>query len=492
MKKSFSLILLITVFLGFIPQGVYSSNDTYFVVTAYYSPLPNQKNYLRGNYEDEKILNGQGIRGASGKAVFSGMLAAPGKYSFGTKVYLEWLWVGEISDRGGAIVEAGKRGYSYDRIDVWMGYGDEWLRRALYWGKRTVKGNVIASNSAVTLDYSTVPAPLWATQGLRKVANVFHNPLGKWSNVEQVQELQKLLQETGFYKWTIDGVYNDEVIDIVYDFQIANTLMQNEYSIGAGYWGASTRNLFFKKYINGEFSVAQKETQQEKNILGIFETPLQNTESVKKLQEIFTDVFWYEGKIDGDYASIEKHILKYQLEKEIISADTDLGAGVFGPKTRASLKDEYTLFLEAQKRQLELEELYTTLEEESLEESQKRVENIGTPAYGDISTSVRQLQVLLQEIGYSDYKDTAIFWPKTQSSILLFQQDVWLIQTASDIGAGKFWPKTQEAMVQKLKENILQEKLVAAEIFEEIEALSKSEDIQEQNISVIYSLTQTL
>lgn len=47
-------------------------------------------------------------------------------------------------------------------------------------------------------------------------------------------------------------------------------------------------------------------------------------------------------------------------------------------------------------------------------------------------------------------------------------------------------------MVQKLKENILQEKLVAAEIFEEIEALSKTEDTQEQNISIVDTLTQTL
>jgi 3D (Asp-Asp-Asp) domain-containing protein len=37
------------------------------------------------------------------------MLAAPGKYGFGTKIYLEGLGVGEVTDRGGAIVAAGKR-----------------------------------------------------------------------------------------------------------------------------------------------------------------------------------------------------------------------------------------------------------------------------------------------------------------------------------------------------------------------------------------------
>jgi len=35
--------------------------ESYFIVTAYYSPLPNQQYYITGNYEDEVILNGQGI-----------------------------------------------------------------------------------------------------------------------------------------------------------------------------------------------------------------------------------------------------------------------------------------------------------------------------------------------------------------------------------------------------------------------------------------------
>lgn len=40
------------------------------IATAYYSPLPDQRYYLRGNYEDERVLNGNGTHGASGKAVF--------------------------------------------------------------------------------------------------------------------------------------------------------------------------------------------------------------------------------------------------------------------------------------------------------------------------------------------------------------------------------------------------------------------------------------
>lgn len=36
--------------------------ENFFVVTAYYSPIPWQKYYLRWNYEDEVILNWKWIR----------------------------------------------------------------------------------------------------------------------------------------------------------------------------------------------------------------------------------------------------------------------------------------------------------------------------------------------------------------------------------------------------------------------------------------------
>jgi len=41
-----------------------ASNDGYFIVTAYYSPLPNQSKYIMGNYQAEVRMNGQGYRGA--------------------------------------------------------------------------------------------------------------------------------------------------------------------------------------------------------------------------------------------------------------------------------------------------------------------------------------------------------------------------------------------------------------------------------------------
>ncbi len=97
-----------------------SDTERTFIVTAYYSPLPNQSFYFKGNYTAEKRLNGNGTHGASGTPVFTGMIAAPKSYDFGTNIFFTGLGLGRVEDRGGAIVEAWDRGEPHDRIDIWM------------------------------------------------------------------------------------------------------------------------------------------------------------------------------------------------------------------------------------------------------------------------------------------------------------------------------------------------------------------------------------
>ena len=111
-----------------------------FVVTAYYSPLEDQTFYYKDWFDAEVILNGKWTHGASGKWVFNWMLAAPSTYDFGWKIYFPSLWIWEIADRGGAIVHAWEREYNHDRIDIWMWQWEEWLIRALTFGKRAITG----------------------------------------------------------------------------------------------------------------------------------------------------------------------------------------------------------------------------------------------------------------------------------------------------------------------------------------------------------------
>jgi len=469
MKKIFSLLLILTLFFNiFIPFKSFAAHqatkEKYFIVTAYYSPLPNQKFYLKGNYEAEKRLNWEWIRWASWKNVFSGMLAAPKWYKFGTKIYLEWLWVWEVSDRWWAIVHAWNRWYNYDRIDLWVGYGDEGLKRALYWWKRKIKWKILPSNSKITIDYKKIPSPTWATKWLKKISNIFNIPLWINSNPNQIKELQKFLQKIGLYKGKINWIYNNEVIDIIYNFQIENKLIKPGQLYWAWYWWYKTRNLFLKKYLNWDFD-SNKNIITTKNIpqkYDIFSKPLKTIDDTKKLQKILKQLNLYSWEIDGSYSNIKNIILNFQLENNIIKSKNELGAWYFWPKTRAKLKEKYNeyqkqeeLKKQEEKRKKELEEKFKQLQELSLKQAKKEISNIWTPKFWEVSPRVRELQKKLKILGYFNYKDTAIFWNITKQSIIKYQLDKKIIKSKNELGAGYFWPKTREQLTNDLAKLIL-------------------------------------
>jgi len=58
MNKIFSIIALFTLIFSLFPTHNASASESgYFIVTAYYSPLPGQERYATGDYIKEKILN---------------------------------------------------------------------------------------------------------------------------------------------------------------------------------------------------------------------------------------------------------------------------------------------------------------------------------------------------------------------------------------------------------------------------------------------------
>ncbi len=385
--------------LGFIPKSSFASNTGYFIVTAYYSPLPDQKYYITWNYESEKRLNGNGIAWASGKPVFSGMLAAPRKYWFGTKIQLDWLWIGAVEDRGWAIVPAWERWYGHDRIDVWVWYGDEWLRRAMYWGKRKIEWKVVSNVSATTLDYNSIPAPSWAVPkttllywnkvqvfqeantSTPEALGIFDLSLWKWSDATYVTQLQDILRELWYYAEEIStGEYDTHTIDAVYNFQINNEIVTNESTPGAGSYGPKTREKLSEIY---DLFLQEKQELQEKNqAIEAYKLESQDlakkiieeidvvaygdiSPDVRKLQKLLSETWHFDYKDTAIFwVKTRNALLDFQLEHEIISNVQDTGAGVFWPKTREllSLKIWEQNFIQI----LELEgllEIYKTTED---------------------------------------------------------------------------------------------------------------------------------
>ncbi len=366
MKKLFSILLILVSLLSLIPKNIDASDSWYFIVTAYYSPLPDQKYYITGNYESEKRLNGNGIAWASGKKVFSGMLAAPWKYKFWTKIELKGLWVGSVEDRGGAIVPAWKRGYSHDRIDVWVGYGDEWLRRAMYWGKRKIAGKVVRSTTQTTLDYNSIPSPSWAvpktttlygkkvqvaqTQKAKDL-DIFSRSLGRSSSVEDVQELQEILNKLSYYNSnTYTWKYDSDTIDAVYNFQVNNWVVSSVSTPGAGSYGPKTRKKLqevYTLYLDEEkkkqdFLIEFKKMedqsliQAQERIQAIWIPSYWDiSPEVRELQRILTEVWVFDYKDTAIFwTKTANSLISLQLSNKLVESASSPGAWTFGPATR--------------------------------------------------------------------------------------------------------------------------------------------------------------
>lgn len=229
----------------------WENEERKFIVTAYYSPLKWQKKYSTGSYWGDIRLNGEWTHWASGSPVYYGFIAAPKNYPFGTKIYLEGFGNGVVEDRGGAIVNAGKRWHEYDRLDIWMWYGDVGLNRALNWGKRTVNWKILW-DWAVVIDsfYNS-----WASEyaSLRVTPN---------SQAEDVKRLQKLLKKLWYYNGSINGTYASVENSLV-KYQVKNKIIANAESDGAWYFWPKTflavqKELAYKEQSESIWGTSQK------------------------------------------------------------------------------------------------------------------------------------------------------------------------------------------------------------------------------------------
>lgn len=214
-----------------------SLDERYFYVTAYYSPVPWQQKYTTWSYEWDVRLNWEWKHTASWKWVFSWLMAAPRNYAFGTKIYLEWMWIWSVEDRWGAIVNAWERWHEYDRIDVWMWYGDEWLQRALKWGTRKVKWYVVDKNQQITIEFDESPITKyrWLVVDAKEPED------------NSVKKLQELLKEIGLYNWVIDWDYL-KVKNILIKYQLDSWIIDSEYDEEAWYFWEKTYAVFRKNF----------------------------------------------------------------------------------------------------------------------------------------------------------------------------------------------------------------------------------------------------
>lgn len=387
LKRIFCDFCSLILILSFISQNAISENlieaDNFqlnfpytktFIISAYYSPLPCQQKYVTGSYEGDIRLNGDGVKSADGYHVYPGMIAAPKPYPFGTKMYIPDVGIVSVHDRGGAIVSAGIKGHEYDRLDIWMGYGDKGLRRALNWGKKTLDVTVygvndeileqislygyssdesipdqcsypdqnIISNSAAKEDYGLKSSLDYLTE-----RDKFEIDLKLGVRGNEVVALQRELQKLNLFKEAITGYYGELTEHAVYKFQQTQFLAGDEASVGAGIFGPKTRDRLNEIIANRKYNkvlIAQATTEYKKFLAESQPARIAlNSEldfgyvgpEVKVLQNFLKEHGYFKGAITTDYfGTVTKEaLIEFQLANNIIENPQDTGAGRVGQKT---------------------------------------------------------------------------------------------------------------------------------------------------------------
>lgn len=398
-----------------------------FTISAYYSPLPGQTRYATGSYEGDIRLNGSGVRSADGTPVYPGMIAAPPKYPFGTKMNIPGVGTVSVHDRGGAIVAAGQRGQAYDRLDVWMGYGDTGLTRALNWGKRNVNVTVYGINPSIK-ENVYLEGFTQAEKFIRNIVveqKIFKTDLWHGQSGDKVKELQNYLADLGYYKGKIDGYYGDEVYKAIIKFQIDEGIVENAEEFGAGYFGPQTRAK-----IEGVIEKRRKEQLPRYN-LGKDDTG----EEVKKLQKALLDL-GYDVDINGlyDEKTIEA-VFKFQQNNEIVDYEDDPGAGYFGPRTFMVLSQRLT-----EKHNIKPDTQERKIVQASFDAFNRDLQ------MGDSGEDVRRLQEELRNLNLFKTTSTGYYGQVTQHAVFKFQQRQEILSDYQETGAGVFGPQTRDTM----------------------------------------------
>ncbi len=324
-----------------------------FIITAYYSPLLGQENYVTGSYEGDIYLNGNGTNGADGTPVFPGMVAAPKTYPFGLKIYIPGVGTTSVHDRGGAIVTAGNRGNSYDRLDIWMGHGDEGLRAALGWGKRTVECRVYGVKpeieEAVYFEQYLTVENIYTETFLQPDPLEFPDDLYYGDSGEAITKMQQYLLDWGYLS-EVNGFYGADTAQALFEFQTDYSIVADPDELGAGHFGPATRRQFDELIKNGVSEEAMK-LQKGEGLMVKYNYLFEERESfgtalglgdsgdtVTMLQEELQTLGFLRIAPTGYFGESTAHALyKFQQSQGIVAAETDSGAGYLGPQTRSLL-----------------------------------------------------------------------------------------------------------------------------------------------------------
>lgn len=392
-----------------------------FIITAYYSPLPEQCCYVLGGEAADKRMNGEGIAGADGTPVHPGMAAGPATYAFGTRISLPGIGTVTVNDRGGAITELPEGPH---RLDLWVGHGEEGLARALAFGVQRVTATVFAPGTQQPEEHlvlAELPAPAERLEDYQVADGLLDVRPKKGDRGLSVRLLQEVLTEVG-HPVTTSDVYDDATVAALKSFLGAmnvNEPADHLTDVGASYLLAAqaTRKDPTIPHVDDGSSVAD----------------------VQHAQRLLRFIGFYKGRTDGKYdGATAQAILAFQQNKGLVGDATSPGAGRIGPLTKGKLSEAWFRRTVARRAQRYL--LLASVAKRIDATADLPARYLQQDMTGD---DVRRLQEALADAGYF-YHDAVngVFGPMTKSAVLRFQLDRKLVANASDPAAGYVGPGT--------------------------------------------------
>lgn len=451
--------------------------ETTFILTAYYSPKKDQIFYFKEDFQADVTLNGKWYTWASWKWVFNWMLAAPKKYDFGTKIIFPTLWIWEVADRGGAIVESWNLWHWADRIDVWMWNGEEWLVKALTFGKQTMIGYIcswaIAKNIRTSIDLKKVPMYKWFFDSAIRLQQ-----LKPWRKDVRVWKLQEYLIKLWYLKKNQDTWnYWPETQNALCSYQVKKWLSSKKYA-DCGHFGPNTRatmkqevkaknllpaDMFTTTSIQ-ELKVIWQKWDLAKQITKVaestatqdyFDKPFTKwvyNEKVVKLQELLKKLWYYSGSLNWIYdTKISNWVYLFQKNYWVLQwYENDPNVKWYmWPRTRAALNQKYIEMKEKERLAALAEIIGPSTKTAKASKSFQFYRS-----YTKWEWPNQEIRILQKFLSNQKFYSGSINWvydKKTMDAVQKFQVKYWLVSSWSSVTVQWYmWPKTREKVNQMI------------------------------------------
>lgn len=409
-----------------------------FVISSYYTPLQNQSRYITGSFEGDVRLNGEGVHSADGTKVYPGMAAASRDYPFGTKMEIPGFGTVAIHDRGGAI--------KGNRLDIWMGEGEEGLRRALWWGMRTLDVKVYGIDPNIQESVNIAGIPLAEISIIPQRSTYFKTDLAVGDDGPQVHELQRFLKKLGYFKSDVTGYFGSETNAALTQFQIERNVIPDSEDPGAGNFGPRSRYAL-------EALLEEKRDQLLQKLPPPGLRKGSKGEAVKNIQDALFDLGFLKAEnITGNFEDkTADAILRFQTDADLIHSPKDFGAGIYGPKTKAALENF-------------LAQSYTPSQELMITRSPTPLSKTvfaQSMEFNSRSAQVALLQDELKRLHFFGLEPTGYFGKVTEHAVFKFQQAFGIVEKETDFGSGVVGPKTLEKLNDIASARQSQKKTVA-------------------------------